>query len=218
LSRRAAFRTARWDERSEADARRIDEHLARLRIVEKGRHEHWRQRVRVEHHGLGVVRDNRLDDATEKHPRAVEPLADGLGGLSKRRPNELVAAVNKGDDERPEHALFATLVVDEQTHLAEVDLRLLTGRRIIDAHGRRLFSPLEFVMREAPERVVAGAQAVISNEQRVDLAQAQRARFAVATEPTLDERTVLRDLAPLATRGCDGTPARAARPRAPGRR
>jgi hypothetical protein len=89
------------------------------------------------------------------------------------------------------------------SHLAEIDLRLLRRRRIVDAHRRRLLAPRELVVREAPQRVVARAQVVVAHEQRVDLREAQRARLGVTGEPTLDALAMHRDLLPLVARRCE---------------
>src|SRR5262249_45650621 len=130
-------------------------------------------------------------------PRAIEPLTDGRRRLEKRWPDELISAEDEGHDERPEPALAPGVRVDHEAHLAEIDLRLLTGRRIVDPNGRRLFSPRELLMGEPPERVVARRETVIADEQRVDLRQLQRSRVAVPDEPALDQGTVLGHLIPL---------------------
>jgi hypothetical protein len=71
-------------------------------------------------------------------------------------------------------------------HLAEVDLRFLSRRRVLDAHGGRLLSPRELGHREATEGVVARLQVVITNEQRVHLGQAERPLLGVPSKPLLD--------------------------------
>ena len=152
-----------------ANARRVHEEAARLHVVEERRDERRVERVWIEHHRLGVVGDHRRDDRPEEHPGAVESLAYGLGGLSERRPDELVAAERQRHDEHPERPAMSRLGVHEPAHLSEVDLRLLTGWWIVDAHRGRLVAPRELLVGVAPERVVAGAHAVIASEQRMDL-------------------------------------------------
>jgi hypothetical protein len=71
------------------------------------------------------------------------------------------------------------LGIEQEAHLAEVDLRLLAGRRIVDANRGGPLVPAQLLLHEAPERVVARKQAVIANEQRVDLREPQRARLRV---------------------------------------
>lgn len=51
-------------------------------------------------------------------------------------------------------------------------------------------------MREAPERVVARLEPVVSCEQRVDLGELRRANLGAPREPSLDERTMALDLLP----------------------
>ena len=63
--------------------------------------------------------------------------------------------------------------IEHRAHLAEVDLRLLARRRVVDADRRRPLPPPELLRREAPERVVAHLQAV-AHQQRVHLGQPQR--------------------------------------------
>jgi hypothetical protein len=82
-----------------------------------------------------------------------EPCPEAFDRLRKRRPNELVAARREGHDQHP--ALSTNALVDDRPHRAEVDLRLLSERRIVDAHGHARLTPSELVVREASQRRVA---------------------------------------------------------------
>src|ERR1019366_2233970 len=137
-----------------------------------------------------VIGDHRVTHRTEKPPRTIEAFAYGFGRLTKRRPDELVAAEAKRHDQHPELAQLA-LVVDQATHLPEVDLRLLSWRRIVDSHRLGPLAPPELLRSETPERVVARTYSVIAHQQRVDLAQTERSCPRVASEPELDALAVL---------------------------
>jgi len=179
-----------------ADARRVDEEAARLRVVEERRDEHGAERVGRLDDRLHVVGHDGADHRREERPGAVEPLAHRLGGLHERGPHELVAAERQRDDEHPQSARAPGGRIEHHAHLAEVDLRLLAGGRVVDADRRRLLAPAELLRREAPERVVAHLQAV-AHEQRVYLGQTQRALLG---EPLLDALLVRRDRLPLGAR------------------
>jgi hypothetical protein len=84
--------------------------------------------------------------------------------------------------------------VEQKAHSPEIDLRLLAGRRIVDPNRGRLLAPPELLLRVAPERVVAPAQTVITNEQGVDFREPQRTRLVVAGQLTLDAGAVLRHI------------------------
>ncbi len=184
-----------------ANAGRIYEQATSLHVVEEGVDEPGVERVGAPDHRLGVVRDDARRHGAEELPGAVETLAHGLGGLTERRPDELQPAERERHDEHPEAALPAGLRIEHEPHLAEVDLRFLSRRRVLDAHGGRLLSPRELGHREATEGVVARLQVVITNEQRVHLGQAERPLLGVPSKPLLDAVAVARHLAPLIT-GC----------------
>src|SRR3954464_2204517 len=76
-----------------------------------------------------------------------------------------VAAERERDDERPERASSSRLGVEEHAHLAEVDLRLLARRRIVDTNCGWLLAPSEHLHREATKRPVARGELVIAHEQ-----------------------------------------------------
>src|SRR5450432_728744 len=185
------------------DASRVHEDAAGLHVVGERVEECGVEGVRRFYDRLHVVGDHRVTHCTEKPPRTIEAFAYGFGRLTKRRPDELVAAEAKRHDQHPELAQLA-LVVDQATHLPEVDLRLLSWRRIVDSHRLGLLAPPELLRSETPERVVARTYSVIAHQQRVDLAQTERSCPRVASEPELDALAVLRDLVPLDARRHQG--------------
>ncbi|XXZ17264.1 DDE-type integrase/transposase/recombinase [Sorangium sp. So ce315] len=144
-----------------------------------------------------VIREDHARHRAEEPPRRIQARAHRRGGLLERRPHELVAAVRERHHEHPQVANPLRRWVEQLTHQAEVDLRDLAGLGVRDANRRRLLAPRELLHGEAPERIVARADAVVALEQRVDLRQLQRPRLG---EPGLDACAMRADPFPLLAR------------------
>ncbi len=174
-------------------ARRVDEDAACLRVFCKYLIEPRRRRVRAHDHRARVVRHERLRHPVEKLPRRFQPFDYCVRRLRKRRPYEAVATRPERHDQDPQSAL---LPVDlHATHLREIDLRLLSCRRIDEPHCRLLLAPAELLHRVAPQRCVRHVADAASHEQRVHPRKTQ-----VLYNPFFDLRAMLLHVSPRVAR------------------
>ncbi len=180
-----------------ANARRVDEEASPLRVFEEGAIEHRLGRMRMHHRRRHVVGHDALDDATEEAPCRFESLDEGRARLHERRPHEHVPAHRERHHEHPELST-CPVVFRDVAHLAEVDLRFIGGRWIVDSHRDRPLAPSERFVREATQRRVRDRNAV-SREQLVHPHQTQR---WVAAQPLLDAKSMQLELFARRGRSC----------------
>ncbi len=124
-------------------------------------------------------------------------LDEGRARLHERRPHEHVPAHRERHHEHPELST-CPVVFRDVAHLAEVDLRFIGGRWIVDSHRDRLLAPSERFVREATQRRVRDRNAV-SREQLVHPHQTQR---WVAAQPLLDAKSMQLELFARRGRSC----------------
>jgi hypothetical protein len=147
-----------------ANTRWIDEDAARLGVVDECGDERWIERVGVLDDRLHVIRNEYADHGSKKAPGALESLAHRFGGLQERWPHKLIAAERQRYDEHPEHAQATPRGLANEPHLAQINLRLLTSRRIVDSHRRLFLAPAKLLHREAAHSVAARIEPVVAHE------------------------------------------------------
>ena len=106
---------------AEGAERRVHVHDARLGVAPDD------QRARI-------VDEHRLRDAAEVQERTGEPLAPVVVPLAQKRPHVDPSRIAQHGDEEVDAHLSAA---DDHAPLAEVDLKLMAGRRL-EAHRRHL--------------------------------------------------------------------------------
>jgi hypothetical protein len=122
-----------------ADARRIDDEAAGLRILEEGRDDARLQRIRLEDDDGRVVRDEDAEDAAVKRPRRLARLDGARRGLAHAGVDEAVARDAGREDPRAEAPPSSGGVGLEVRHPAGVERELLAGRAV--GHGDRRGRP-----------------------------------------------------------------------------
>ncbi len=123
------------------------------------------------------------EDPVEECPGRLEPGDDRLGRLPVGQPHEAVPRVAGGEDQGPHQPPFPGRRVDQEPHLAEVDLELPAGLPVVDPH--RGLAPAEAALRhrEAVQRPIRNLN-TLAGQQLVDLDQVQ----LLVVDPRLDRR------------------------------
>ncbi|MEM6368487.1 MAG: hypothetical protein AAF851_09305 [Myxococcota bacterium] len=122
-------------------------------------------------------------------PGRVEPGDDGLELLVERRILKLVAAVREHHHQSPDGAALLRDGIGPHAHLAEVDLPILSWRRVVESFGELLLlTPSQLALDELSEGRIADLDAA-PLQQRLD--PAERQRLLVVGELTVDHGFVL---------------------------
>jgi hypothetical protein len=111
---------------------------SRLRVLDEGLVESGLDRIGAVDDRRHVVGDHGGEDPAEERPRRLEAADHGLGGLVEAQPEELVAGVAGGEQQRPDDAVATGPGVEQRAHAAEVDLEFVARLAVGDAHRRAL--------------------------------------------------------------------------------
>lgn len=122
-------------------ARRVDEEARVLRVLGEHPLNLRRGVIRGNNDRLGIVGQHTADDASKEVPRRIESLDDRGRRLLERGPDEHVATERQRDQQHPELTTTTCVGIVDQAHQGEVDLRLLSGRGVVEPDGgQRLLS------------------------------------------------------------------------------
>ncbi len=126
-----------------ADPGRVDHEPSGLGVLDERLIQAGIDPVGGGHRGRHVVGDHHLEHPTEKRPRRLTAVDERLDRLVERQPHEGVPRIHGGEDQRPTHPAAAGCRVEEQAHLAEVDLQLHPRLAVGDAHRRASHGPAD---------------------------------------------------------------------------
>ena len=164
-----------------AHARGVADEATLAGVLEEAPREARVQRVGPGHGGREVVDHEVAGHALEARPGRLQALDHRVQRLAGGGPDEAVPRVAPDHDQRPDRAAPPALGVRDEAEPAEVQLRDLTRRPVLHAHGHRLPATPAAAGDEAPQRAVGDLAAALG-EQFMDPRHLQ----ALGLQPALD--------------------------------
>jgi hypothetical protein len=122
-------------------------------------------------HGLAIVRNHHMEDASKEPPGFLKPLHHGLKGLSVSQPDETVSAVDTGEDQGME--LSARTLPIHPAHVPEIDLQLLPWQAVGNSNGRLHLLVAQLLLGKPAQSRIRHVVSGMSQQQLLDLCKAQ---------------------------------------------
>jgi len=170
----------------------VDHEAARLGIFVEGVVDAWIRRVRFVDDRFQVIRDDDLEDPLVERPRRLEAVDDRCQRLLVGEPHEHVAGEDGGEDQRPQQAPALGIRIEQQTHLAEVDLELGARLAVVDSHRVIGLRVAELLNAEAVQGAVGDDLTGAAVEQVSDLGE-----LDLVLELALDKLCVVHEQFPI---------------------
>jgi hypothetical protein len=158
----------------------IDLEAAGLGVLQEGLDQAGLQRVGRADDRLGVVRQERVEDAAEEGPGGLTGFDRAGGGLLEAGVDEAMPGADRGEDPGSEAATTAREVWRQPTGPADVELQLVAGIAVEHGDGGGPLAESELGNGEAMQRRVGDLDPVAA-EQAPHLGEAQ-----ATSEPVLD--------------------------------